>query len=170
MLLAESFDAKQAPKPREGMRPQQHIPRAGRDAKAPGAWRRSREVLLRQRHPLRSSWTLLSKGTCSAGQESSIGLVFFGVESISLVHRIIKALLQGEILPPQTRQSRALSPAVTSSPFSAACHAVSHLPFCTSCSIDHQQHARPPPVLQPQTGNNCARTSCHGLKVWASQT
>lgn len=40
MLLAESFDVKQAPEPREGMHPSQHIPRAGRDAKAPGAWRR----------------------------------------------------------------------------------------------------------------------------------
>lgn len=166
MLSAESFDAKQAFEPREGMCRCQHIPRAGGDAKAQGAWRRGgQEVPAPGTAPTQAPISLLAD---SAEQKylldrrAPLVWVFFleagsGVESISLVHIINKALLQGEILPPappRTWQSGALSPAVTSSPFSAACHPVSHLLVSTS---SEQWPFPPPQLLRSQPNPAAAR-------------
>lgn len=89
------------------------------------------------------------------------------MESISFVHIINKALLQGEILPPQTQQSRALSPAITSSPFSTACYPASYLPFSTSCSIDHQQQVWPaaPPSSHGHSSDTSPPSFEHRLAI-----
>lgn len=66
-----------------------------------GARRSPHQALLRHRHPFHSSQTPLSKSTCWTGELHWFGVFLeagSGVESISLVHIIHKALLRGEIL------------------------------------------------------------------------
>jgi len=76
VLLAESFKAKQAPEPREGMHstspgqagmPKHQVPGGE------GAGRSLHQALLRHGHPLPSTWASLSKGTCGMGNSITLG-------------------------------------------------------------------------------------------------
>lgn len=166
MLSAESFDAKQAFEPREGMCRCQHIPRAGGDAKAQGAWRRGgQEVPAPGTAPTQAPISLLAD---SAEQKylldrrAPLVWVFFleagsGVESISLVHIINKALLQGEILPPAPPAlGRAgLSAQQLPVPLSAL-HATQ---FHTFWFPPAASSGRPPPPAPAVTAQPCCRTA-----------
>lgn len=107
MLLAESFDAKQAPKPREGMCPHQRIPRAGGDAKAPGPWRRrGREVPAPGTAPTQAPSLLLPdfaeqrRLLSRAGELHRFGIFFLGWRASALCTGLTKHCFRVKPCPP----------------------------------------------------------------------